>query len=449
VLLEPQSTALFLLLMVAFCALLAFVAIAKQPAVRVLAASLAFVPAMLFGVAAVNKYYDYYQTWGSVAADLSAQGTSNVSQVPTGASGQQLAKILGKVSGSKTAAKDGETVQLTVTGRLSHITRTVLIYLPPQYFQRAYAHRRFPAIELITGFPGQPQDWINVVGITQTYLTLLHDGVVKPAVLVMPNANGGPQVSLQCLNVRRGPQDATFLAEDVPSVMSHSLRVVAPGQAWGIAGYSEGGYCAANLALVYPERYGFSGVLSGYFAPLADQLGNPLRVINPFGNDKKARDRNTPLLRLRALPLYVHIPQFWLGAGSAWHTDVNAAQGFQRLLLARQPGVTLDIEPGGSHNMATWRALVPPLLEWMTPRLAYAQLHPPCLERPRALPSPSPGSAVTPVPAPRPTPLCYPHSRPRASASPSPSGPTPAPTPSLTRHRHTRSGRTGVARRHR
>jgi enterochelin esterase-like enzyme len=376
VLLEPQSTALFLLLMVVFCALLALVAIAKQPVVRVLAASLAFVPAMLFGVAAVNKYYDYYQTWGSVAADLSAQGVSNVPQIPTGASGQQLAKIISKVTGSKTAARDGETIRLTVTGKLSLVTRTVLVYLPPQYFQPAYAHRRFPAIELITGFPGQPQDWINVVGITQTYLTLLHDGVVKPAVLVMPNANGGPRVSLQCLNVRHGPQDATFLAEDVPSALSHSLRVVPSGQAWGIAGYSEGGYCAANLALVYPARYGYSGVLSGYFAPLPDQLGNPLREVNPFGSSKKARDKNTPLLRLRSLSLNVHIPQFWLGAGSAWHTDVNAAQGFQRLLLARQPGVTLDIEPGGSHNMATWRALVPPLLEWMTPWLAYAQGHP-------------------------------------------------------------------------
>src|SRR5215472_14451612 len=265
--------------MVVFCALLVCVAIAKQPAVRVLAASVAFVPAMLFGVVAVNKYYDYYQTWGSVAADLSAQGISSVPEIPASASGQQLAAILGKVTGSKTAANEGETVRLTVAGQLSHITRTVLVYLPPQYFQPRYARSRFPAIELITGYPGQPQDWINVVGITQTYLTLLHDGVVRPAVLVMPNANGGPRVSLQCLNVRHGPQDATFLAQDVPGALSHALRVVPSGPAWGIAGYSEGGYCAANLALVYPARYGFSGVLSGYFMPLPDQLGNPLRTV--------------------------------------------------------------------------------------------------------------------------------------------------------------------------
>jgi hypothetical protein len=36
----------------------------------------------------------------------------------------------------------------------------------------------------------------------------------------------------------------------------------------------------------------------------------------------------------------------------------------------------LDIEQGGSHTMTTWRALVPPLLEWMTPKLAQAALHP-------------------------------------------------------------------------
>jgi enterochelin esterase-like enzyme len=405
VLLEPQSTALFILLMVVFCALLACVAVAKQPAVRVFAASLAFVPAMLFGVAAVNKYYDYYQTWGSVAADLSTQGTYNVPQIPASATGREMSQILGKVTGSKTAARDGETVRLTVTGHYSHLTRTVLVYLPPQYFQPSYAHRRFPAIELITGFPGQPQDWINVVGITQTYLTLLHDGVAKPAVLVMPNANGGPRVSLQCLNVRHGPQDATFMAVDVPYALSRTLRVVPSGQAWGVAGYSEGGYCAANLALVYPGRYGFSGVLSGYFVPDPDQYGNPLRQVNPFGHNRKARQRNTPLDRLRSLPVNVQIPQFWLGAGSSWHTDVTAATGFQRLLLTRQPGVTLDIEPGGGHDMATWRALVPPMLEWMTPRLLQAELHPQRAHRAQHRPGnvrPTP-SATSSAGAPRPT----------------------------------------------
>ena len=62
--LEPQSTALFILLMVSFGALLWWLLGARQPVFRVLAACLAFIPAAAFGVAAVNKYYGYYETWG-------------------------------------------------------------------------------------------------------------------------------------------------------------------------------------------------------------------------------------------------------------------------------------------------------------------------------------------------------------------------------------------------
>jgi enterochelin esterase-like enzyme len=373
--LGPQSTGLFLVLMGAFCALLGCVAVARQMAVRVLAAALAFVPAMLFGVAAVNKYYDYYQTWGSAAADLTAT-SSNVPQLPSGDSRQQLARILGTVTGGPAAAQQGETVRLTVHGRLSHLTRTVYLYLPPQYFQARYARARFPAIELITGFPGQPQDWINVVGVIQSYLTLLRDGAVQPAVLVMPDANGGLRISLQCLNVWHGPQDATFLGADLPGVLARSLRVPPPGPAWGVAGYSEGGYCAADLALLYPRNYGETGVLSGYFVPGDDRLGSPVRTVNPFGADQALRALNTPMRRIRTLPVNQTIPMFWLGAGGAYRSDVIAARAFQRHLLARQPGVVVHLAPGGKHNMATWRALVPPLLEWMTPRLAYAERHP-------------------------------------------------------------------------
>jgi enterochelin esterase-like enzyme len=215
-----------------------------------------------------------------------------------------------------------------------------------------------------------------VVGVTQSYLTLLRDGAVQPAVLVMPDANGGPRISLQCLNVWHGPQDATFLGVDLPGTLSRSLRMAPPGPAWGVAGYSEGGYCAADLALRYPARFGDAGVLSGYFVPGDDRLGSPVRTVNPFGPDEGQRALNTPVQQVQALGVNEPIPQFWLGAGGAFNEDVFAARAFQRRLLPRQPGVAVHIAPGGKHNMATWRALVPPMLEWMTPRLAYAERHP-------------------------------------------------------------------------
>jgi enterochelin esterase-like enzyme len=365
----PQSTTFFLLLIVVFGGLMWWMAVARQLVFRVLAACLAFIPAMAFGVAAVNKYYDYYQNWNSAIADFTGQSTQ-ATEVPTTESGTgvKFSTFLGSAIDQQVAAQFGYTVHLDVTGQITHITRSVYVYLPPQYFQAAYRNYRFPAIELLHGFPGTPEDWITVVGVTTMMQQLVSGGQAKPAVLVMPDANGGRTISLQCLNQFNGPQDATYLAQDLPQYISQRLRVEPPGPAWGIAGYSEGGFCAANLGLKYGNRFGFAGVLSGYFVPSDNQMGN--KMVNPFGPSAKARRDNTPDDLVLSLPPGTKIPQFWLGVGSGDHSDYKNAQVFEQLLQTRQPGVVLKVVPGGGHTMFTWRALMPPLLEWMTPQLA-------------------------------------------------------------------------------
>jgi enterochelin esterase-like enzyme len=368
---EPQSTFFFLLLIVVFGGLMWWLAVAKQLVFRVLAACLAFIPAMLFGVAAVNKYYDYYQNWNSAVSDLTGQ-SAQTAQVPTtdAGAGVKFGNYLGNAVDTAVARTQGYTLKLSVPGELSHITRTVYVYLPPQYFQRSFRDYRFPAIELLHGFPGTPLDWITVVGVTGTLQNMIQNGLAKPAVLVMPDANGGRAISLQCLNQFHGPQDATYLSDDLPNYIARVLRVQSAGPAWGIAGYSEGGFCAANLALRYPDRFGYSGVLSGYFVPSDNQLGRPPRLVNPFGKSALLRRENTPEDAVGAVPAGTRIPLFWLGVGSSDHSDLKNAQLFQQLLEIRQPGVPLKIVPGGGHTMITWRALMPPMLEWMTPRLA-------------------------------------------------------------------------------
>ena len=368
---QPQSASFFLLLIVVFVGLMWWLAVAKQLVFRVLAASLAFIPAMLFGVAAVNKYYGYYQNWNSAISDLTGQ-SAQTAQVPTtdAGAGVKFGNYLGNAVDTAVARSEGYTLKLSVPGELSHIRRTVYVYLPPQYFQRSFRDYRFPAIELLHGFPGTPLDWITVVGVTGTLQNLLQNGLAKPTVLVMPDANGGRGISLQCLNQFHGPQDATYLADDLPNYIARVLRVQSAGPAWGVAGYSEGGFCAANLALRYPDRFGDSGVLSGYFVPLDNQLGHPARLMNPFGKSASLRRENTPQDVVATVPAGTRIPQFWLGVGSGDRSDLKSAQFFQQLLEIRQPGVPLKIVPGGGHTMITWRALMPPLLEWMTPKLA-------------------------------------------------------------------------------
>ncbi|HEY1625283.1 MAG TPA: alpha/beta hydrolase-fold protein [Streptosporangiaceae bacterium] len=378
--LEPQGTGFFLILIVAFGALLFWVAVSKQVVFRVFAACLAFIPAMAFGIAAVNKYYDYYPTWGAMLDDLSGSGgLPNYEQAGVGTGGgKKLQQDLNRDTNATEDAEVGTTFATMITGPKTHITRQVIIYLPPQYFQAAYKHYKFPAIELLHGSPGSPIAWIDVLDVEATYLGLLADGEAKPAVLVMPDTDGGERYSLQCLNNPGGIQDMTYIAKEVPEMVVRTIpRVQSPGRAWGVAGYSEGGYCAANIALNEPGNFGYAGVLSGYFYPLTSQVpegnkanGKPVRV-NVFAGNAALKLRNTPSEYILHVPPGDELPQFWMAAGSDDQGDVQAAEQFRQEVALRQLNVTLDLIPGG-HTGKVWRAALEPMLLWMTPQLAEA-----------------------------------------------------------------------------
>jgi enterochelin esterase-like enzyme len=372
--LEPQSTTFFLLLMALFGATVLWAGLAKQPVFRLLAASLAFIPAMLFGVAAVNKYYGYYETWGAVIADFTNRGVQNIPQVPAAGAGsaQAFDQLLGSEINLPQAAKVGAEIGLTVKGRASRMVRAVIVYLPPQYFQKNYASYRFPVVELMHGQPGEPEDWIAALNVQATLQNLVRAHQADPVVLVMPDVNGGRRQSLQCLNQVGGEADETFVAADVPDYVAARIRVQPPGQAWGIAGYSEGGYCAANLALRHPHRYGFAGVMSGYFQPSADRIvvRRILMHVDPFKGNAKLRQLNSPQDIVRSLPLGAQIPQFWVSAAVASPADVLSATSFVNELRLRAPATPLVLTSNGRHNGVAWRAMIPPMLTWMTTRLA-------------------------------------------------------------------------------
>jgi enterochelin esterase-like enzyme len=379
--LEPQGTLFFVLLVLAFAGLVTWLALTGLVVVRVLVALLAFLPAAVFGVAAVNRYYDYYQTWGALVSDLSGSGAQSVPQLAeVGTSG---GSAVGSLSSQITAAADnslsqqtGYLFRTTVTGASDHITRQVYVYLPPQYFQAAYKTTRFPAIELLHGSPGQPASWINVMDVIPIYLGLLDARQATPAVLVMPDTDGGLQYSLQCLNNPHGIQDMTFVGKEVPDWVTRSLRVMPPGQAWGVAGYSEGGYCAANIGLQYAVRFGYVGSMSGYFelsnsqVPAGGRLsGTPVNIPDVFARYPKLALINTPYKYVQRVPLGIQVPYFWLAAGGNDTWYLRQAEVFRQYAMMRVPGIPLMIVKGGGHSASVWRAALGPMLQWMTPRL--------------------------------------------------------------------------------
>jgi enterochelin esterase-like enzyme len=383
--LEPQGTLFFLLLMVAFAGLLIWLILTKQVVFRVLAACLAFIPAMVFGIAAVNKYYDYYQTWGTLFSDLSGQSAQSVPQVSAASLGHGNANSISdslKMTNPALDAQTGYLFRTVVTGSHSNITREVYVWLPPQYFSKGWANYRFPAIELLHGSPGQPESWINIMDVIPIYLQLMAENKASPTVLIMPDTDGGVQYGLQCLNIPHGLQDMTFVGKEVPQWASADLRVQPPGPMWGIAGYSEGGFCAANIGLQYAtDHFGFAGVLSGYFSPTTTRMPpngqqtGKARSVDVFKHFPKLAALNSPEGYIRSMPIGIQVPQFFLAAGAQDTGDVQGAQGFRQLLLTRVANVPLDIVPGGGHQATVWRAAFRSMLEWMTPLLAAEVQH--------------------------------------------------------------------------
>ena len=371
---EPQGTGVFLLLIIIFAALLVWLSLAKHVVFRVLAACLAFLPAMAFGIAAVNKFYDYYETWGGMYSDLTGSGTANIPKVAAGNAGRSVSHVT--TTGED--AQVGYLFQTTITGKKSHLTRDVYVYLPPQYFQKAYAHYKFPVIELLHGSPGNPQAWVDVMDVIPTFLSLLETHPSDASVLVMPDTDGGMQYELQCLNNPGGIQDMTFVAQDVPDAVTRLARVQPPGRAWGIAGYSEGGYCAANIGLQLPQDFGAAGVMSGYFAPISSQIpkdnkpGGAPEHVYVFHNRPALRILNSPQDYVTQVPANKQLPAFWLAAGAEDKPDVEAATGFKALLETRQAIVPFVVIPGGGHQGSVWRAALVPMLKWMTPPLSQA-----------------------------------------------------------------------------
>jgi S-formylglutathione hydrolase FrmB len=191
----------------------------------------------------------------------------------------------------------------------------------------------------------------------------------------MPDTDGGQKYTLQCLNAVGGVKDATYVAEDVPDFVAANYRVQPPGRAWAVAGLSEGGFCAANLALNYPTRFGFAGVISGYFAPtdnlspVGNKPGAPAVYTAPFRGDPALLLRNTPAEYITELGAGALIPQFFLAAGADDAQDVQAAQSFRQQLQLYQANVPLDLIPDASHDATAWRGAERPMLSWMTPQL--------------------------------------------------------------------------------
>ena len=242
---------------------------------RLVAGLLALAVVFVAGAATVNVYFGYFTTWGDITSGLG--GTPAAPAVRPGPAGLSAAAVRSTLATLPVSAS-GTLLAVPLPGSRSRIDgRSGYVWLPPQYREAAYAHTRFPVVELIPGTPGQPSDWVRNIHVTTMLAALTASRHIGPMVVIMAPSNPpvGSGNGEECTNKPiKGPQDATYMGRDVPADVAAAFRVYPPGPRWAVGGFSSGGYCAAKLAVGYPKTFGAVADLDGYLSPLED--GDPL-----------------------------------------------------------------------------------------------------------------------------------------------------------------------------
>jgi pimeloyl-ACP methyl ester carboxylesterase len=352
--LGPDSRLLTALLIVLSAVLLASAIRFRFLPVRVLCGAMSIVVAMTGGIAAVNYYYGYYTSWGALWADFH------------GSNGN-----LGTISTVSAAAavESGRIGWVDLPGKLSGYDRKGLVYLPPQYGQARYAHVRFPVMELFHGTPGTPLAWNTVLHISQVMNSLLAKHLVGPMVLVMPAINGSSHESHEYQDCVNGPDvyDETYLTKDVRADVLARYRVSKDSYEWGLAGYSSGGYCAANIALRHPGSYGAAAIINGYFRAADGPAGAALNHSAPL------EVANSPLyLAERLTPDSSPLPAFWVAAGTHDVSDYAPASVFAAAVNRVEQAPFVKLNAGDTAN--AWSAALPVALTWLWQELASPDL---------------------------------------------------------------------------
>ena len=205
---------------------------------------------------------------------------------------------------------------------------------------------RLPVVYLLHGVPGTAHDFFDAGGAQA--LDRLFAAGVPPFAVAAPTGVGKEHPDTEWADSVDG-QDRleTYLIDRViPAVEGDHRRDAAHRI---VAGFSMGGYGAANLALRHPDLFGGAASFAGYF-----HVDDPDGV---FDNDEAVERANDPEVLIGG----VHDVRFFLADGLADAEPVvrGELRRFAARLSATEGAPDVVLAPGGH----TWSFVVAHLAE--------------------------------------------------------------------------------------
>lgn len=238
------------------------------------------------------------------------------------------------------------TVRIPVPAARHLAVTDTYVYTPPGYSKNP--RTRYPVAYLVHGTPGTSSDWFAAGSLRSTMDILIQAGLVRPMIVVAPDANAPGNDDTECLDASdpNGPQVASYLTTDVVTWIDAHYRTQADPRHRIVGGFSMGGYCALNLGLRNPE-YGAIVAIEPY-----DNPGAGGRAMLATDQEYTAQ---SPGSYAATAPLH-HLSTVFIGEGGA--TNSSSIAALAHTLAARGLPVTSMVQPGMGHTWNTARLLV-------------------------------------------------------------------------------------------
>ncbi|KAA8884471.1 hypothetical protein F3087_33245 [Nocardia colli] len=129
--------------------------------------------------------------------------------------------------------------------------RTEYVYLPPAWFAGPKPPT-LPVVMMIGGEFNTPADWMRSGQIMPAVDQFTAANGGRAPILVFVDSSGSFNNDTECVNGPRGDA-ADHLTRDVPSYLESEFSASADPAQWAVVGWSMGGTCAVDLAVMHPE----------------------------------------------------------------------------------------------------------------------------------------------------------------------------------------------------
>jgi len=143
-------------------------------------------------------------------------------------------------------------------------TRSVTIYLPPDYDKTTY---RYPVIYFLHGFAGNDRNLI-----VNYHFDKLLDKAIAPVIVVMPNQYTLYRGSFYANSSLTGNW-SDFTAKDLVTYVDQNYRSIPDKESRGISGASMGGFGAIRIGMLHPDVFASVYALSPAVLGIAKRLG--------------------------------------------------------------------------------------------------------------------------------------------------------------------------------